>query len=84
MESENLRSGILNFWKIQGAQRVTFSILNLSLQMHNHLFFIRNFKISCRIYENHVFPQENQRFEQDFRKSMVFQRKTDIGEEPKR
>ena len=43
MESENIRSGILNFWKIQGAQRVTFSILNLSSQMHNHSFFMRNF-----------------------------------------
>ena len=33
-------------------------------------------KINC-------FLTENQRFEQDFRKSLVFQRKTDIGEEPK-
>ena len=34
MESESLRSGTLNFWKMQGAQKVTFSILNLSSQMH--------------------------------------------------
>ena len=34
MESESLRSGILNFKKMQGIQKVTFSILHLSLQMH--------------------------------------------------
>ena len=34
MESESLRSGTLNFWKMQGAQKVTFSILDLSAQMH--------------------------------------------------
>ena len=34
MESESLKSGTLNFWKMQGAQKVTFSILNLSSQMH--------------------------------------------------
>ena len=34
MESESLKSGTLNFWKMQGAQKVTLSILNLSSQMH--------------------------------------------------
>ena len=34
MEFESLRSGTLNFWKMQGARRVAFSILNLSSQMH--------------------------------------------------
>ena len=34
MESENLKSGTLNFWQMQDAQTVSFSILNLSLQMH--------------------------------------------------
>ena len=92
MESESLRSGTLNFWKMQGVRKVAFSILNLSSQMHfwsqlwpgclfdgcsaslkcksesptrklqiwariltNHLFFIRDFKISMRIYENQLF-----------------------------
>ena len=34
MESESLRSGTLNFWKMQGAQKVTFLILSLSSQIH--------------------------------------------------
>ena len=91
MESESLKSGTLSFWKMQGAQKVTFLILNLSSQMHfwgqlwpgghfdgcsaslkcksesltrklqiwtriltNHSFFIRDFKISMRIYENQL------------------------------
>ena len=34
MESESLKSGTLNCWKMQGVLKVTFSILNLSSQMH--------------------------------------------------
>ena len=30
----SLKSGTLNFWKMEGAQKVTFSILNLSSQMY--------------------------------------------------
>ena len=33
-ESASLKSGTLNFWKMEGAQKVTFSILNFSSQMH--------------------------------------------------
>ena len=34
IESETLQSGTLNFWKMEGAQKVTFEVLNLSSQMH--------------------------------------------------
>ena len=33
-ESETLQSAPLNFWKMEGAQKATFSVLNLSSQMH--------------------------------------------------
>jgi len=33
-ESETLQSAPLNFWKMEGAQKVTFSIQNLYSQMH--------------------------------------------------
>ena len=32
--STNLKSGALNFWKMEGAQKVAFSVRNLSSQMH--------------------------------------------------
>ena len=34
IESETLQSGTFNFWKMEGAQKATFSVLNLSSQMH--------------------------------------------------
>ena len=34
VESETLQSGTLNFWKMEGAQKATFSVLNLSSQMY--------------------------------------------------
>ena len=32
--STNLKSGAHNFWKMEGAQKVVFSVRNLSSQMH--------------------------------------------------
>ena len=32
--SETLQSAPFNFWKMEGAQKATFSVLNLSSQMH--------------------------------------------------
>ena len=32
--STNLTSGAVNFWKMEGAQKVTFSVHNLYSQMH--------------------------------------------------
>ena len=112
MESESLRSGTLNFWKMQGAQKVTFSILNLSSQMHfwsqlwpgghfdgcsaslkcksesltrklqiwtriltNHSFFIGNFKISMRIYENQLFFERKSKIWTRLQKIICFPRK---------
>ena len=34
IESETLQSATFNFWKMEGAQKVTFSIQNLYSQMH--------------------------------------------------
>ena len=50
----------------------------------HHNIFIGHFKISMTIYENHWFSKENQRFEREPSENHFFQRKTDIGEEPKR
>ena len=33
-ESESLTSGTFNFWKMEGAQKVIFSVHNLYVQMH--------------------------------------------------
>ena len=32
--SETLQSGTFDFWEMGGAQKATFSVLNLSSQMH--------------------------------------------------
>ena len=34
IESETLQSGTFNFWKMEGVQKVAFSVRNLSSQMH--------------------------------------------------
>ena len=109
MESENLKSATLNFWIMQGAQKVTFLILNLSSQMHfwgqlwpgghfdgcsaslkcksesltrklqvwtriltNPSFFIGNFKISMRIYENQLFLERKSKIWTRLQKIICF------------
>ena len=62
-ESASLKSGTLNFWKMEGAQKVTFSIQNLYSQMHfrsqmcpgGHL---EGFELSTRARNLFVFQRE--------------------------
>ena len=71
----SLKSGTLNFWKMEGAQKVTFSIQNLYSQMHfrsqmcpgGHLegfeaCLKRRSEVHTRARNLFVFSKENQRF----------------------
>ena len=70
----SLKSGTLNFWKMEGAQKVTFSIQNLYSQMHFRSQMCpgtiwRELKLVCNAdlnyapgREMYLFFKENQRF----------------------
>ena len=80
-ESESLTSGTFNFWKMEGAQKATFSALNLSSQMHfrsqlcpgGHL---EGFS-TIMLRQSLVFQRKINDFNDNLKKIIVFRRKID-------
>ena len=84
----SLKSGTLNFWKMEGVQKVTFSILNLYSQMHfrsqvcpgGHLegfeaCLKRRSELRTRARNLFVFQRKIKDFNDNLKKIIVFQRK---------